>query len=40
MPSEPQILYHSVKKSSAFVKKTRASMRPAVGVLTRWEPAV
>lgn len=45
VPSEPQILYHSVKKSSAFVKKTPASFRPAVEagslcVLTRWEPAV
>lgn len=45
IPSESQILYHSVKKSSAFVKKTPASFRPAIEagslcVLTRWEPAV
>ena len=44
MSSEPQILYHFVKKSSTFVKKTPASFRPAVEagslrVLTWWKSA-
>ena len=44
MSSEPQILYHFVKKSSTFVKKTPASFRPAVEagslrVLTWWQSA-